>query len=75
MSLREKACTALANNSSMVVSPREVLDLIEKLQAAEAALFFISTGCLVPPDGGDPRFEDAITEAKEALRTIRGESK
>jgi hypothetical protein len=30
-------------------------------------LKFIAIGCFVPPDGGEPRFEDAIDAAREAL--------
>ena len=39
-----------------------------------AALEFIADGCLVPPDGGSPCFDDAIEAAREALQPPQGES-
>lgn len=44
---------------------------MERLQAActryREALEWIAGGCLVPPDGGSPRLDDAIDVAAEAL--------
>lgn len=34
------------------------------------ALKFISTGCLVPPDGGCPKLEDAVETAEATLKEL-----
>jgi hypothetical protein len=49
-----------------------VKELESNLAVAVEALEVISSGCLVPPDGGSPSLDDAITEARAALAKIRG---
>lgn len=40
----------------------------EELARLREALEWIADGCLVPPDGGSPRLEDAVDAAREALK-------
>lgn len=42
--------------------------LIAEIERLRGVLEFIANGCLVPPDGGSPRFEDAIEAARQALQ-------
>lgn len=46
--------------------------LVRDNHIMEAALRFIAGGCLVPPDGGSPCFDDAIDAAREALAELEG---
>jgi hypothetical protein len=45
---------------------------ITEIERLKGALAFIANGCLVPPDGGSPKLEDAVTAAKEALTSEAG---
>ena len=47
---------------------RMVAEMQKRIAKLEAALKFIANGCLVPPDGGQPCFDDAIQSAREALK-------
>lgn len=42
--------------------------LIELVKEQRASLKHIANGCLVPPDGGSPTWQDAIDEARTALQ-------
>lgn len=49
----------------------KIASLEKMIELSEKALEFISSGCLVPPDGGSPKFEDAINSANEAREQIK----
>jgi hypothetical protein len=44
--------------------------LTKALRLAVVELDFIKTGCLVPPDGGQPKLEDAVKAADEIIAEI-----
>ncbi len=43
----------------------------EMMKVVIDKLEFISSGCLVPPDGGSPDIMDAVNAAKEAMGAIK----
>ncbi len=45
--------------------------LVELCAEMAEALEFIASGCLVPPDGGSPKPEDASDTAKDVLAKAR----
>lgn len=45
-------------------------EIIADRDRLREALDFIASGCLVPPDGGTPNFDDAIKCASEALKGV-----
>jgi len=58
-------------NGHETVFISEVRVLANALEVAVDALEFMANGCLVPPDGGEPRIEDYYTCASEALQKIK----
>ena len=51
-------------------SRTDIPRLTKALRLAVEELEFIKSGCLVPPDGGQPKLEDAIKTASDALAEI-----
>lgn len=54
----------------------QTVQLINAIEVLTQALEFIETGCLVPPEGGDPKHpDDEVAAACEALVEVYGEDK
>jgi chromosome segregation ATPase len=62
--LRSDIANVEANYNQCMRAQDALRAEVERLRET---LKFIASGCLVPPDGGEPRFEDAIDAAREAL--------
>jgi hypothetical protein len=65
------ACIASAENDYHKAMAK-IKTLSEQNEKLREGLEFIASGCLVPPDGGTPNFEDAIEAARNTLKETEG---